>query len=318
VTSAVELSPNHDGFRHEAFIYAGEKEFVAGATAFLRAGVRAKEPALVVVSGRKIDLLRQGLKADAGKVTFADMGSVGVNPARIIPAWAEFVAHHEGRRLRGIGEPIWAERGPDELVECQRHESLLNVAFAGHDGFTLMCPYDTENLDRDVLAEARRSHPFIRRHGAEWFSDDYLGTDHCGSAFSQPLPEPPASAVDLVFQTGSLREMRSLVLEHALHAGLGRPRADDAVAAVNEVVSNTMRHGGGQGRLRIWTTTETLVCEVSDDGHLHEPLVGRVRPELGTSGGRGLWMVNQLCELVQVRSWPTGTTIRMHLRRECA
>src|SRR6478736_3495514 len=89
------------GFRHEALLYAGDDGFVDGTLPWLREAVAAQEPALVVVSA-----------------------------ARIAPAWREFVDAHadSGRRLRGIGEPIWADRTPDELVECQRHEALLNVA----------------------------------------------------------------------------------------------------------------------------------------------------------------------------------------------
>ena len=66
-----------------------------------------------------------------------------------------------GRRLRGIGEPIWADRSPDELVECQRHEALLNLAFADAGDFWLLCPYDVDALDPDVIAEAHHSHPAV-------------------------------------------------------------------------------------------------------------------------------------------------------------
>jgi MEDS: MEthanogen/methylotroph, DcmR Sensory domain len=64
---------------------------------------------------------------------------VAANPARIIPAWRDFVASVDGRgHARGIGEPIWAERTPAELVECQRHETLLNLAFAGVPAWWLL------------------------------------------------------------------------------------------------------------------------------------------------------------------------------------
>jgi hypothetical protein len=78
----------------------------------------------VVVSAAKIGLLRSALGCDADRVAFADMADVGANPARIIPAWRDFVAGNDldRRRARGIGEPIWAGRSPAELVECQRHE----------------------------------------------------------------------------------------------------------------------------------------------------------------------------------------------------
>ncbi len=305
-----------DDFRHEAFFYAGEKEFADGTSAFLADGIRAGEPALVVGSSRKIDLLRRRLKTDAGQIVFADMADVGTNPAWIIPAWTDFVSQYGARPLRGIGEPIWAERSPAELVECQRHESLLNVAFAGSSGFTLMCPYDTAALGQDVVDEARRSHPFIRRDGTQWTSDVYPGTDTLARPFSKPLTQPPAWRVERGFQTGSLGGLRSLVLREAVKAGLSEARAGDAVVAVNEVASNSVCHGGGGGVLRIWQTADALICEVSDDGDIDEPLVGRARPDFDTRGGRGLWMVNQLCELVQLRSFTSGTTVRMHVSRQ--
>jgi anti-sigma regulatory factor (Ser/Thr protein kinase) len=317
VSSSALADPSLEecGFHHEAFFYDGEDEFLSGAAGFLSEAIAADEPALVVVSSRKIDLLRDRLGGDVGSVVFADMEDVGTNPARIIPAWTEFVQGYGERPLRGIGEPIWAQRSADELVECQQHESLLNVAFAGSSCFTLMCPYDTSTLDGEVIEEARRSHRFLRHDGAQRTSDDYLGTGGPGRPFSGPLPEPPTTSVDVVFRVGSLGGVRSLVVDEAMNAGLGEARASDMVVAVNEAASNSVRYGGGQGILRIWTTADSLICQVSDRGYIDDALVGRVRPTEEAPGGRGLWMVNQLCELVQVRSLPEGTTVRMHIRR---
>jgi anti-sigma regulatory factor (Ser/Thr protein kinase) len=201
------------------------------------------------------------------------------------------------------------------VVECQRHESLLNVAFDEGVDFRLLCPYDTSMLGADVVAEARRSHPLLRRDGTEMRSEDYLGRQAFERPFGEPLSDPPSSAAAFVFQSGSLGRLRSLVLREAMREGLGEARAGDAVTAVNEVASNSLRHGGGSGVLRIWPSQEALVFEVSDEGVIDAPLVGRVRPGCDAPGGRGLWMVNQLCELVQVRSSSTGSTVRMHLRR---
>ncbi len=317
VTSSALVEPlaEEDGFHHEAFFYAGEDEFLTGATGFLRGAVEAEGQALVVVSSRKIELLRERLGPDAGKVLFADMADVGTNPARIIPAWAEFVEAYGERPLWGIGEPIWAERSPDELVECQEHESLLNVAFAGRRDFTLMCPYDTSALGAGVIDEARRSHRFLSRDGVGWTSHDYAGADGFGRPFSEALPEPPSTSVVVGFQVGSLGGLRSLVADRAMSAGLSDARAADAVVAVNEAASNSLRYGGGKGVLRIWSTPDSLICEISDGGSIDDPLVGRIRPSEVARGGRGLWMVNQLCELVQMRSLSSGTTVRMHMRR---
>ena len=61
---------------------------------FVREGGATGEPTLVVVGTRKIARLRDHLDGDAAGVHFADMGDVGSNPARIIPAWRRFVAEY--------------------------------------------------------------------------------------------------------------------------------------------------------------------------------------------------------------------------------
>jgi anti-sigma regulatory factor (Ser/Thr protein kinase) len=54
------------------------------------------------------------------------------------------------------------------------------------------------------------------------------------------------------------------------------------------------------------------VVEVEDEGLIEEPLVGRIRPDHTQLSGRGLWLANQLCDLVQIRSGMHGTTVRLH------
>ena len=83
--------------------------------------------------------------------------------------------------------------------------------------------------------------------------------------------------------------------------------------AVGELAANSVRHGGGRGILRIWRTEAALVCEVRDRGHIDDPLVGRRRPPLAQLGGRGLWIANSVCDLVQVRSNAQGTAVRVHM-----
>ena len=52
-----------------------------------------------------------------------------------------------------------------------------------------------------------------------------------------------------------------------------------------------------------------------DDGSFDEPLAGRVRPMPAQMGGYGLWVANQVCDLVQIRSLPGGSAVRLHMRR---
>jgi anti-sigma regulatory factor (Ser/Thr protein kinase) len=302
-------------FRHEALLYAGEVDFLTGVLPFIRDGVAADEPVLVVVSAARIGLLRSALGADADRVAFADRAGVGANPARIIPAWRDFVAANDvdRRSARGIGEPIWAGRTPAELVECQRHETLLNLAFAGVPAWWLLCPYDTTTLDPEVLEEASRSHPVVSERGAASGSASYRGLEQAAAPFATPLPEPPGRPPELGFGSGSLAELRQLVSRRAAAAGLDPVRVADLVLAVDELATNSLRHGGGRGTLRIWRDAGALVCEVRDAGRLQDPMAGRVRPVPERDGGRGLWMVNQLCDLVQLRTFPSGAVVRVHV-----
>lgn len=303
-------------FRHEALFYAGEAQFVDAAAGFVRDGLAAEEPVLVVVGAEKIALLRDELGRDADRVAFADMADVGANPARIIPAWRAFVDEHGGgsRPLRGIGEPIDADRTPAELRECHRHECLLNLAFVDTPGFSLLCPYDTTALDGETLAEATRHHPLVTAGGVSRRSEDYEGLMAAVAPFDEPLPDAAATPEQLPFAYDTLADVRRFVAARADAAGVERQRALDLQVAVHEAASNSIRHGGGRGLLRTWRQDGALICEVTDEGWYHAPLIGRERPGAEQVGGYGVWLVNQLCDLAQIRMLATGSVVRMHMR----
>jgi hypothetical protein len=65
--------------------------------------------------------------------------------------------------------------------------------------------------------------------------------------------------------------------------------------------------------LRIWSEPDGLVCEVRDGGRILQPLIGREEPAAGQIGGHGRWLVNLICDLVQVRSSEHGSTVRMKM-----
>ncbi len=312
--SSPAASPTSE-FRHEALLYAGWAGFVAGTVPFIRAGLESGEPVLVVESLEKIEMLRVALGGDAARVLFADMAQVGANPARIIPAWHDFVTENAapGRRMRGIGEPIWSGRSPEELVECQRHESLLNVAFGRREPWWLLCPYDVENLDPAVIEEARRSHEFVTDGSADRRSDVFRGLEASGAPFNAPLPEPAGIVGRLTFGAGDLESVREMVSREARAGRLKAARAAELVIAVNEIATNSVRHGGGRGTLRIWHEPSAVVCEIRDKGRFDEPLADRERPTNDPAAPRGLWLANHLCDLVQIRTLQDGTAVRLHM-----
>jgi anti-sigma regulatory factor (Ser/Thr protein kinase) len=307
------------GFRHDALLYAGTAGFVDRVSAFIDDSIADREPILVVVSAEKIGLLRRELRGDPDGVRFADMAQLGRNPARLIPAWHEFVSEHAPSRrpFRGIGEPISADRSTSELVECERHEALLNLAFDGGPAWWLICPYDTESLAPTVLEEAKRNHPYLIEGAERRESSTYRGLGSVARPFDQPLPEPVDAFVEHRFgpDPETLAAARLRVGEAAAAFGLDPTRLGDLVLVVNEVATNSVRHGGGSGILRVWAEGSSLICEVRDPGHIDDPLVGHGKPPPEGGSGFGLWLANQLCDLVQIRSSSTGSVVRLHLSR---
>ncbi|RKQ93872.1 anti-sigma regulatory factor (Ser/Thr protein kinase) [Solirubrobacter pauli] len=276
-------------FTHQALRYHGTDELLAGILPYVRAGLQQGEPVRVATRAETLEPVRAALGEDAARVELVEIDR---NPARIIPFWREFVESHRGP-VRGIGEPVYAGRGPAELVECQLHESLLNVAF--DEDFTLLCPYDADGLSEQVLHEACRSHAVVDGEPSAHFREEPLPL--------APLPPPPTGSRVLGFDLESLSEVRQLVRE----AG-GEP---DFVLAVDEVAINSVQHGGGRGIVRLWREDDDLVCDVRDQGIIRDPLAGRMRPDVDAFGGRGLWIANQVCELVQIR--PGAVRVRTGL-----
>lgn len=305
-----------DRFRHEAMFYAGWPDFLAGTVPFIRHGLELGEPVLVVESLAKINMLRTALGRQAESVLFADMSIVGANPARIIPAWQEFVDRYAApaQRVRGIGEPIWSGRPADELVESQRHEVLLNTAFDSGRPWSLLCPYDTAQLPAEVIAEARRSHEFVSQRDAVEISTEFLAGSLSREPLDAPLPELGHLLWTMPFEATSLRLLRDRLLQTAELCRVPRPRAADLVHAVNEIATNSIVYGGGRGVARCWAETDRLVCDVQGKGTVGEPLADRRRPDDAVSAPRGLWLANQLCDLVQIRSDHDQTTVRVSMQ----
>lgn len=77
-------------------------------------------------------------------------------------------------------------------------------------------------------------------------------------------------------------------------------------------------HTGEPGILSIWQDpdTECLICEISDSGQLDSRLVGRIPPPSSDPHGRGLILVNSLCDLVELPTGRigSGTTLRLHMQ----
>ena len=239
------------------------------------------------------------------------MIELGRNPGRIIPAIHEFIDQFKGGPARFVGEPIWLGRNIDETAEAIRHEALINVAFA-ESPVTVLCPYARDVLPRRVIDESWRIHPIVIDGGLPRVSWRYGDPEAVYADDAWPLMPTPPDAEVREFRTDmDLTRMRSWVQHFGWSANLAVDRVDDLVLAVSEVASNSVRHGGGAGALMLWCDDRgAVVSEVRDHGHITDPLVGRYPPGPNLEVN-GLWLVNQLCDLVQIRSGPDGTCVRL-------
>ncbi len=143
---------------------------------------------------------------------------------------------------------------------------------------------------------------------------------------SQPWPEPAGNngappVLDVTFNSGTLDTLRAEVRACATKAGLAEDRVVDAILAAHELAANAVRHGGGEGRLRIWDRAGALSCQVDDGERAAAGDIAAAEPEsaadhaatnsLPCEPGHGLWVVQQVADRIQLRSDSGGTSVRI-------
>jgi anti-sigma regulatory factor (Ser/Thr protein kinase) len=124
-------------------------------------------------------------------------------------------------------------------------------------------------------------------------------------------PDAPGAGpvtADQGFDSGSLHAVRAAVAAAAAAVGLPRARAYEAVAAVHELAANAVRHGGGRGRLQLWTSQDQLHCQVSDDGTPGGGTGPDSHPPWPSPPGHGLWLARQVADHAAISHGPAGTT----------
>ena len=186
---------------------------------------------------------------------------------------------------------------PDD-IEIGCGGTLLKYARAGHHVYLMI-----------LTDGARGGSSDVRR------SETFRGLEASGAPFDVPLPDPATGVEEMTFGADSLASVRSLVWRYAHASSLDAGRADELTTAVNEVATNSVRHGGGGGSLRIWLEGAVVICEIRDGGRFSNPLADRQRPTPTLTAPRGLWLANQLCDLVQIRNLADGSVIRLHMRQ---
>lgn len=302
------------GFVHEALMYRDEAELDAAMHEFLQEAAAAGEPVLMALPGAHLSHAREMVAATGADTRFEDLEQAGRNnPGCLLSMMEEWVAEHGGRG-RIVSEVVWPGRSHAEAVEALRHEALVNHALAG-SGATIMSPFDASHLDDEILAGVEMTHPTVVEGGQRRAGAAY--TDPLSTAFRDlwPLEVPggggPVSEHRL---DGTLLELRRAIAEDPVLGSLSEQRRADLVFAINEAASNAVKHGGTSCMTRLWLDGDEVISEVVSPSGVDDVMAGRRRPAADALEGRGLWLINQLCDLVEMRSDPSGMTVRMHVR----
>lgn len=303
-----------DPFDHPALYYSGDQEYLDGTIPFIEAGLAADEPVAVSVPGPNLRLLRDALGEQAERVLMLDMTEEGANPGRIIPGVLRaFADEHTERRVRIIGEPIWPSRTEIEYPACAQHEALINLAFTGRD-VAILCPYDVDGLDERALADSFATHPVLMDVGGRRRPSDEFDPERIISEYNLPLEERPRTAIRRAVDRFTIDNARWFVTSYGRKAGLTATQLIDLEIAVTELLTNSIWHGGSTGMLQIWTEKDQLVCDISDAGHITDPLAGRRPVDPDRAYGRGLLLVNHVVDLLRTYTGAHGTTMRIHMR----
>ena len=309
VSETTEDWPQAGEFEHFLMPGRGDDSFARVAVDFLAAGLQRGDAIAAAVPSVRFAVLRRAFGDDVALYDLSEAS--GRNPGRIIPlVLSGFADRYRGTRLRVLQESVWAGRTDLEYPACVQHEALTNLAFAGRP-MTVACFYDTDALAPSVTADARATHPAVLGAGG---SVGYAPAE-IFARYNVPLPEPSHPISELRFDESTQELARDFAARSAAAANLALERRIDVELVTYELTANSIKHGGGSGRLRVWAEKEVLICEVADSGRLTDPLAGRRPAGLSINGGRGLFLVNCLADLIRVHNLPDGLVVRAYFAR---
>ena len=196
------------------------------------------------------------------------------------------------------------------VAEYAHYESVFNV-IAQDTPTWAICPYDAATLPDEVIEHAWATHPEIYARGVFEVNPGYVDPEkYCTQLAGRPAPPHPNARRFAI--SSDFAGLRAALGAEAEAAGVLGGRLEDLLLAVHEVVVNAVLHGEGPATLSSWTDGSAFVCEVENTGPtVSETTAGYVPLDSTTTRGRGLWMVRQLCDLVEIQSRHGRTSVRL-------
>src|SRR6266498_1159370 len=278
MAEATMLEPG-SAFAHHACIYASGQEFLAMAIPFVRNGLALDEPVLVPTTAANLQLLGDALYADADKFDYAETAYFGRRPPQRVAAFHRYWQRHASgnhRHVRVLAEPVRAGRSDRQVTAWQRMESALNVVLSATN-IWMICPYDARVVDQAILRAARQTHP------------------------------------DRV-EGGQIQPSGGFVASQAAAHGLSGERVKLLVYAASEAAGYLLEQGSQRLTVCLWTAAGQLTCQINGHAGLAgDAFAGLRPPAMEPRPGDGLWLAQQVCDLVEVRAHHTGCRILLQV-----
>jgi anti-sigma regulatory factor (Ser/Thr protein kinase) len=302
---------------HSALAYGDTNQYIEATAPFVQGGLACGDPVLVVTTSENASALERALGAPGESVTFARADGWYASQARALTRYLRFWEEHQSRGARGLRmvvEPMASSVPDEELDRVLALENELNHVLDGLP-FSMLCSYDVRRpgFIRDAI---EATHPHVCLGATIARSTRYVEPALAARRrLAAALPIPTDAAYARSFNEHSLHDARTFVRMTGHALGLPEERTVDLIFAAGEAIANAVEHGGGNGIVRLWRDSREIVCEVvSAQGTVADPMRGYLLPSSSGERGRGIWIMRQLCDWVELRSEQEGTIARLHMR----
>ncbi len=299
------------GLTHHGLLHPATADLAATLTPLVADRLARSEPVLAVLPTASSSALRVRLPTLAGLHT-TDPGELYHHPGRVLGRYRSWITetNPDGGPVTIVAAPDPGDDDTHRAALWMHIDAVTTVALAECD-LTLVCAYPEDSA---TAAMVRAAHPSML-NGAITPSPDHLPAEQFLASY--PLPPPielgEPHLVRTIDHPAQLSGLRHAVASHASRAELPAGRCDDLVLAAAEIATNALDHGVPPATMRLWTTSTSVICEITDTGRHVQPLAGLLPPPVTQRRGRGLWLAHQLCD--QLYLWPHPTTIRLQMDR---
>ncbi|MDG6106184.1 sensor histidine kinase [Dactylosporangium aurantiacum] len=303
----------HRGYFHETGFYGSDEEFLAMVVPFFADGLAAGEPVVSAFAPANQRLVRDAFGAGCG-IRFVDGEAQYLRPAGAIRGYRAMLADYVAAgatQIRVAGDV--PHPGVGALWDWwARYEAAVNRAYDDYPIWGL-CPYDTRITPANVLRDVRRTHPHIATAAGHdtnpTFTDPVAFLAESRAGWRDPLE---AHTPDVRLADPSAAQVRAAITAVAAGTGVSGEDVGGLQLSATEAVTNAICHGAAPVDVRIWAAPDRIVVAVHDVGPgPTDPFAGLLPIDESEIGGRGLWLMHQLCAFVSLHRASDGFTVRL-------